>query len=397
MTSQQPPKNSSRGQFLPYARDAHRAFSSSSRPDRRQCIYFLDANVLLAPYKTRTKALFPALKQVYARLKKDDRLFVSAEVAREFARVRRLELLDLIAALADARTVGLGDKFKRAPILEELSDWSAAATAWEEADKALRRCRRSLEAAILQAETWERHDPVLEAYASLFGPENVRECDAGADEIEAAAKLRYGRRLPPGYKDQGKHDGGHGDLVTWFTMLSVAEERSADVVFVTEEKKEDWFHKSKDDMKRAWVRYELQEEFACKVSGKDFDAMSLDSFLEANGAERELVDQVREEEQSAAKGAASDDSDATEAIMVFRTKMKLQEARLAIAMRDFRRATDALSHVLEWEPLNETAHEMVRQIPQRYGLAFTRGQGSGHAKLGILGPPWPVPGRPKGT
>lgn len=68
-------------------------------------------------------------------------------------------------------------------------------------------------------------------------------------------RKRYEKHIPPGYKDeeknnkkgQGKEQGNSneerrfGDLIVWVQILDKAEETGKPIVFVTDDRKEDWW------------------------------------------------------------------------------------------------------------------------------------------------------------
>ncbi len=79
------------------------------------------------------------------------------------------------------------------------------------------------------------------------------------EEIVKLGHTRYDSQTPPGYKDQGK--GGErqfGDLILWFQIIEKAKEAGRPVMFVTDDRKDDWWWKSHG--KTVGPRPELVEE-----------------------------------------------------------------------------------------------------------------------------------------
>lgn len=78
-------------------------------------------------------------------------------------------------------------------------------------------------------------------------------------------ELRYRYQIPPGYMDISKDDRDHnnqkkfGDLIIWKQMLDKAKEDKSSLIFVTNDKKEDWWDYEKDEIVGA--RKELNQEF----------------------------------------------------------------------------------------------------------------------------------------
>ena len=66
--------------------------------------------------------------------------------------------------------------------------------------------------------------------------------DADAhDEAVKEGKRRVDAQLPPGYLDKAKGDGAVGDYLVWRQLLTEAEHRKSDVLFITRDTKEDWW------------------------------------------------------------------------------------------------------------------------------------------------------------
>lgn len=75
---------------------------------------------------------------------------------------------------------------------------------------------------------------------------------------------RYKKQIPPGYKDN-KKDGvsKYGDLIVWIETINYAAIDDKNIIFVTDDVKEDWW--KKDDNGSLLFREELVKEFARKT------------------------------------------------------------------------------------------------------------------------------------
>ncbi len=280
--------------YVPYARGAERAFAPvTNAPDLTTALIVLDANVLLAPYQTSSAAL-KAIERVYAQLREQGRLVVPAQAAREFAKRRPSLVAELVEGLNRASGISLSLKYEAPPVLRELDTFKAASQELETAKIALREYRKRLAELAAEVMQWDRSDPVLKAYHQVFDASVVQEVAQDAEAIETTRKARFARDIPPGYKDKGKEDGGIGDLIIWLTILECAVKASKDVVFVTEEKKADWFHRAGDQP--VFPRYELALEFEEATSGRSFCCMTLSKVLETFGVASKIVEEVREVE-----------------------------------------------------------------------------------------------------
>lgn len=277
--------------FRPFAADAHRAFATDhAQPDINTALIFPDTNVLLAPYRGSTETL-EAIRKVYATLRTAERIIVPAQVAREFARNR----LDLLAEahkyVRDARSVSVNGKFEAPPILQGLPDYVEARRQLDAATEAIKTYRSALDRLADLMAGWQTRDPVLETYEKLFDTKSVRELSLGAQTVEEIRAARYAAKIPPGFRDKNKDDGGIGDLVIWLTILEAAAAADKDAIFVTEEAKVDWFHRSADQ--KLFPRYELMEEFRANVPGRAFSIMTLAELLKVHGASERVVAEVR--------------------------------------------------------------------------------------------------------
>ncbi len=71
--------------------------------------------------------------------------------------------------------------------------------------------------------------------------------------------MRFSKKIPPGYLDQNKDDEAKfGDLVGWKQILNRAKETSKPIIFVTDEKYDDWWWRINDEI--VGTRHELVKE-----------------------------------------------------------------------------------------------------------------------------------------
>lgn len=280
--------------FTPYSEDPAGVFQTVRKePDLSSALVVLDTNVLLAPYRSSSEAL-DAIVETYTALKKESRLVVPAQVAREFARNRPALLTQLQKTIQDARGVSVNGKLEPLPILSAAQEYQDASRELQVASQALRRFRELIEKLSVRIASWEHDDPVLQAYRPILEASVVRdlaEPDAG---LHAIKKARFESGLPPGNKDANKEDGGLGDVAIWLTILELGKALNRDLVFITEERKADWFHKYGEH--RLFPRYELVEEYAHASNGRAFGILSLSTLLKRMGARDEVVAEVRRQE-----------------------------------------------------------------------------------------------------
>jgi hypothetical protein len=93
-------------------------------------------------------------------------------------------------------------------------------------------------------------DPILDEINILY-KEKIGEgySKERLQEIYDEGKIRYERKIPPGFKDQAKsknHENEEfGDLILWYQIIDKARLSKKPIIFVTSEKKVDWWNKIK--------------------------------------------------------------------------------------------------------------------------------------------------------
>lgn len=123
-------------------------------------------------------------------------------------------------------------------------------------------------------------DPIKDRLENLFdtrvGPAFLTQEEV--DKKQKEAEIRYKNSIPPGYKDDDKDKNGpdefsfngivykrkYGDFLAWSQLLAHAENEGVkNLIFVTDDAKEDWWHKiDMEGPKTVGPRAELVEEAA---------------------------------------------------------------------------------------------------------------------------------------
>lgn len=97
-------------------------------------------------------------------------------------------------------------------------------------------------------------------------------------ELEKQAEERFKNAIPPGYKDYNKKTGNkfydgvviqnkYGDLILWKQLLDFAKIENTSIIFLTDERKEDWWYDIKG--KIIGPKVELLNEFT-SITKKNF-------------------------------------------------------------------------------------------------------------------------------
>lgn len=151
-------------------------------------------------------------------------------------------------------------------------------------------------------------DPILNKITSLFGENFILDFkDTVKDDESKIAYDRYIKKIPPGYMDLDKSTENKGnfekdeyrkynDYFIWKQIIKFAKDEKTNIIFVTDDAKEDWFRKNRG--KTLGPREELLNEFY-KETGKMIYIYNTQSFLREinnNGDElsEEMLDEIAE-------------------------------------------------------------------------------------------------------
>ena len=278
--------------------DARSVFALRLKPleeAKESAIVVLDTNALLVPYSIGKESL-DQIGATYRYLVETERLIVPGQVAREFAKNRAQKIGEIFQQLSRKRSSVPTLQKGKYPLLEGSGVYQEAITLEKKIDELLRTYRDVLGKVLNYIQSWVWDDPVSVLYSDLFTEQVVLDIEFDQKALLEDLERRRRHYLPPGYKDAGKEDGGVGDLIIWYTILEVGKQRKRDVIFVSGDQKADWWHRSEKQL--LYPRYELVEEFRQKA-GKElsFHIITFSQFLDLFGASKEIVQEVRAEEE----------------------------------------------------------------------------------------------------
>ncbi|MBH1932773.1 hypothetical protein I5Q34_00425 [Streptomyces sp. AV19] len=118
------------------------------------------------------------------------------------------------------------------------------------------------------------------------------------------AKRRAQAKEPPGYRDQEKDgDLGAGDYLVWEQLLIEASRRQCDVLFVTNDLKEDWWRKIRGEQRGP--RLELQTEFRSRTRRQLFMLQHTGLLAQANPSDMSIGPESVEEVEKIDRMGAS--------------------------------------------------------------------------------------------
>jgi hypothetical protein len=131
------------------------------------------------------------------------------------------------------------------------------------------------------------------------------ESGIAAEKLREDFRRRCELRIPPGFKDARKPE-GIGDVEIWHTILRIGRDEKRNVVFVTNEQKNDWMEQSAGQALA--VRYELVDEFR-RAAGKDFATLDFAGFLKAHHVKPEVLVEVESSARDLSFGKPNADSE----------------------------------------------------------------------------------------
>ena len=242
----------------------------------KNAIFVFDTNVFIRLYsltKEARDAFFEAIEKI------KDRIWMPHQVAEEFMKNRVNVILK-----------NLGDydnlKQKTNNYIKELAQIFNI----PETDKECEKHKNQLNAWIdkyrdsnLLVKDFSS-DLILDKILNLFeGKTGKPYTSEEKEKMEKEGENRYKKQIPPGYKDDGKKknediiNNAYGDFFLWRQILDYSFNESKNIIFITNDKKEDWWNIVNG--KTVGPRVELRKEFFEKTKTKQFHMYTLDSFL----------------------------------------------------------------------------------------------------------------------
>lgn len=262
----------------------------------------LDTNALLVPYGIGSQTL-AQIDRTYRKLANEKRLVVPAQAAREFAKHRVTKLAEIFQKLSRRRAQAQPFSHGTYPLLDGFDKYRQLQDVEKRLDQLLKEYHQLLSSVVDHVRSWEWNDPVSLLYRELFSKEVVVDTTRDRDRIATEHKRRYLHRIPPGYQDEPKDDGGIGDLLIWYTILDVGAAQKRSVLFVSGEEKSDWWHRI--EHQPLYPRFELVDEFRRASEGNSFHIIKFSHLLDLFGADRNAVAEVQQEETRVAATAPS--------------------------------------------------------------------------------------------
>ena len=240
------------------------------------CIFSFDANILLNIYRYS-----PETRERFMQILNDvsDRIIISHQAAKEYQK-NRLTVIKEQETAYDKIIDDLDDNFTK--IKDNLNPYQKHPLInIKEIVNSLDNVYKTLESDLL--ENKKNHpnlfykDDLRDELTNLLNNKIGNPFNADKiKEIKENGKHRYIKKMPPGYLDYKKEENQYGDLILWFQLIDIAKEKELPIIFVTDEKKADWWWKSGE--KTIGPRPELIEEFY-KEANVQFYMYRTDRFI----------------------------------------------------------------------------------------------------------------------
>jgi len=257
------------------------------------CIYVLDTNVLLTPYTT-SKTSLKGITAIYKKLIDQQRLFIPGHVAREFAMNRPEKIKEIFSTLTKKQSNQRSFFIDEYPLLEDNNMYKKIISKQKELDQLFNEHRKLLSSLAKTIKNWNWNDPVSEVYRDLFTTKVIYDPDLDEKIIKEEYEKRQKHKTPPGYRDYSKPINADGDLLIWFTILKLAEEKKQNIIFVSSDEKSDWFHRA--EKQPLIPRFELQYEYKSKIQNKSFYIIRLSDLLKLYSVSEKIIDEIKNSE-----------------------------------------------------------------------------------------------------
>lgn len=265
------------------------------------CLFVFDANILLNFYRysdTTRKEFLSLLDKIRARV------WLPHRAAEEYLS-NRLTVIDHQEKLYDETMKSIStlktglDNARQHPFVSS----NTMSKANKIFDSLLTELQENKEIHTKRISSDEIKDSILKIFEKSVGKPYEKE---KLEKIISDGEERYKQKIPPGFKDSNKSSGSEifterckkfGDLIVWHQVIDKSMESKKSIIFVTDDKKEDWWEIFKG--KTVGPRPELVEEFITRTKNT-FYMYQADRFLELareylnESVNNEIIEEIRE-------------------------------------------------------------------------------------------------------
>lgn len=259
-----------------------------------ETLIFLDTNVLLLPYvaKQLGQQDIKEIENLYVELKNNNRLFISDRVAREFIKNRDSKICEIVQSLYDDNS-----KIKKldtlSKIFQDTTHFLELKDLAEDINKKIEDYKKKHNKMVNEVKDWKGKDPITKIYNKIFKSDNIIFISDSRDDLIKEWEYRERMKIPPGYKDASKDDSGIGDFLIWKSMMQLSKEKKKNIVFITGEKKSDWFNLSNNN--NISIRFELLDEFH-RYTKQYIDIINLTTLLSRYQISSDVINKIENAE-----------------------------------------------------------------------------------------------------
>lgn len=257
----------------------------------KNATFIFDTNIFLNLYRYTAEtrdSLLKAMKQL------SDRIWMPKQVAQELMKDRPKVILDTLKIFDDIQK----EKNK-------FIEYCTQQLRRKDKDKKIEEFSREIDKNILEFKKESsfvqdvNNDKILKQLLELFaGKVGAGFGDEDIKKIREDGKIRYEKKVPPGYKDceKGEQNNSFGDLIIWEEIIEFSKQNKKNVIYVTGDQKEDWWHRVAG--KTLGPRVELKKEFFDETK-REFYMYNMESFLEqakklqGTDIEQKVIDEVK--------------------------------------------------------------------------------------------------------
>ena len=252
------------------------------------CLFVFDTNALLNMYRYSRETVKIYFK-VLERLKKNHQLWIPYQIGYEFYE-NRINVIseneksyDKILAVLEKAKNDIETDYKDHPFLDLKEINKKVKEGLFSADKTIKDAKKN-------HPKWLEKDDVIEGINELFKGNIGENYDTTKlEEIKKEGVVRYGKKIPPGFKDDKKDEKKKfGDLILWYQMIDKANESNKPIVFITGDVKEDWWLEK--DGKRLMPLPQLKKEMYDKAN-VDFHIYTADRFLKLSETDEDEINE----------------------------------------------------------------------------------------------------------
>ncbi len=132
------------------------------------------------------------------------------------------------------------------------------------------------------------NDEILNSLLTIFdGKVGSQFSEEELLSIKKEGEKRYTSKIPPGFCDNAKDESDkYGDLLIWKEIISFSKNNNKNIIFITDDKKEDWFYSVRGEA--IGPRPELSIEFE-KETGCSFYLYTMEQFIKYSNEEERLA------------------------------------------------------------------------------------------------------------